>query len=128
MRVGRPRNFIIGPLRNTRDTAPSQLHLPSTSTEIHSPNSGCYTWCPDSHLLLHNSIELSPFTFREPTTLTTHHIMASYMTASEAFAREKLSPNADKSTSQASWADKYRGVSSHSLQLSRSRGSSPKIL
>jgi hypothetical protein len=36
--------------------------------------------------------------------------MASYMTASEAFAREKLAPNAEVSTSQTAWADKYRGV------------------
>ncbi|KAH8426768.1 putative cystathionine beta-synthase (beta-thionase) [Aspergillus melleus] len=41
--------------------------------------------------------------------------MASYMSASEAFAREKLSPNADKSTSQASWADKYRGATVEDL-------------
>jgi hypothetical protein len=36
--------------------------------------------------------------------------MASYMTASEAFAREKLGPNVEVSTSQTAWADKYRGV------------------
>lgn len=36
--------------------------------------------------------------------------MTSYMTASEAFAREKLAPNVDVSTSQTAWADKYRGV------------------
>lgn len=37
--------------------------------------------------------------------------MMSYLTASEAFARETLSPDAVTSTTQATWASKYRGVS-----------------
>ncbi|KAF7594469.1 hypothetical protein BBP40_009102 [Aspergillus hancockii] len=41
--------------------------------------------------------------------------MASYLTASEAFTREKLAPNTDKSTSQSSWADKYRGATVEDL-------------
>ncbi|OXN05251.1 hypothetical protein CDV58_04704 [Aspergillus fumigatus] len=41
--------------------------------------------------------------------------MASYMTASEAFAREKLAPNVDVSTSQTAWADKYRGATVEDL-------------
>ena len=36
--------------------------------------------------------------------------MASYLTASEAFAREKLAPASDASTPQSAWANKYRGV------------------
>lgn len=37
--------------------------------------------------------------------------MASYMTGSEAFARESQVPAGSGAAPQAAWADKYRGVS-----------------
>ncbi|THC98021.1 hypothetical protein EYZ11_002523 [Aspergillus tanneri] len=42
--------------------------------------------------------------------------MASYLTASEAFAREKLSPDVEQSTSHSAWADKYRGATVEDLE------------
>ncbi|PLB38377.1 putative cystathionine beta-synthase (beta-thionase) [Aspergillus candidus] len=41
--------------------------------------------------------------------------MASYLTASEAFAREKLTPASNASTPQSAWANKYRGATIEDL-------------
>lgn len=37
-------------------------------------------------------------------------VMVSYLTAGEAFAREKLSPDAATPAAHTTWANKYRGV------------------
>ncbi|KAL5360007.1 hypothetical protein BJX96DRAFT_149521 [Aspergillus floccosus] len=42
--------------------------------------------------------------------------MASYLTGSEAFAREKLSPNLAQTTPSESWANKYRGATVEDLE------------
>ncbi|KAE8382815.1 hypothetical protein BDV26DRAFT_252675 [Aspergillus bertholletiae] len=54
--------------------------------------------------------------------------MASYSTGSEAFAREKLSSTAEKSTSPSLWADKYRGATIEDLDPPPALSVSPSDL